>query len=497
MQKPQIILGDRLYVPAEYVTPEMIDAFESQVQIGYDKIAKTAIYTTLQHYQVTEITRGNTIYTFNRGNMALINSVFGPYFDIVDQRISLPMLHPLKLVFPEGRDWREYQPEAVEALLQKDYGILKAPARSGKTVMLTAAICAEREKTLVLAHQTDLLLQFLDTFEEYTNLLELQAKTGEKIVGLAEEWEDFDTLDVAFCTKQTFDNFKNRQQLPLVQKSFGQVYVDEVHYTSADLYSTYVNRFWAKRRQGCTATTKIKSMLDVQTEFIVGPEIHTIDISEVGRPPIKVRFRMTGISAQRKAYDYISMLTMLAGAEGRNLLMAETIAQQVQAGHTIIGVTDRKNHCKLLQQRLQGLGVNTVIFTGDTQNRKHRKDILNKVRSRTAPVMIAMRSMTTGLDIPRADVFHNLMPSANAVGKGLNQGEGGYEQQCSRVLTQFPGKEVAYIDDWIDNIDIAWGCKKVREKTYAKIGAIMEIDEKSKPYQPSLFMNSGGSSTEF
>lgn len=496
MSKPQVILRDRLYVPAEYVTQEMCDEFESQVPIGYDKGSKKEIFTTIQHFQVTQLTRDQTMYTFNRGDLAKIQRVFGPTLDIVDQRVSMPMLHDLKIVFPDGRWWKDYQPDAIDMLMQSESGILKAPARSGKSLMLTAAICAEREKTLVMAHQTDLLLQFLDTFEEYTNVAELRAKSGEKIVGIPETWEDFDQLDVAFCTKQTFDHPDNRKHLQDIQRMFGYVLVDEAHLANADLYSMYLNRMWAKKRQGCSATPGIKSMMGVVVENVLGPIIHDIPISAVGRPPIEVRFIHSGISAQRKSLDWIAMMNLLSDAESRNDLIATRMAEQSQAGHTIIGVTDRKRHCQILQKKLQKLGVNTVIFTGDTQNRKHRTKTLNSIRSRTATVMIAMRSMTTGLDVPRADYFHNLLPSANAVGKGEDSGEGGYEQQCSRVLTPFPGKEVAYIDDYIDSIDIAWGCKKVREKTYLKIGAklVSAVDEEKK--QGNLFM-AAGNSTEF
>lgn len=495
MSKPQVLLRDRLYVPAEYVTQEMCDEFESQVQIGYDKGAKQPIFQAVQHYQITELSRDQTMFTFNRGDLAKIARVFSPTLDIVDQRVSMPMLHDLKIQFPDGRWWKEYQPDAIDALMRNESGILKAPARSGKSLMLTASICAEREKTIVMAHQTDLLLQFLDTFEEYTNIAELRRQSGSRIIGIPETWEDFDELDVVFCTKQTFDHPDNRKHLPEIQKLFGYALVDEAHLANAELYSQYVNRFWSIKRQGCSATPSIKSMMGVVVENVLGPLIHEIPIDAVGRPPIEVRYIHSGISAARKSLDWIRMLNLLSKAEGRNTLITERMGQQVQEGHTIIGVTDRKDHCKVLQQMLQRVGVNAVIFTGDTQNRKQRTQILNSIRSRSSPVMISMRSMTTGLDVPRADYFHNLLPSANAVQKGEDAGEGGYEQQCSRVLTQFPGKEVAYIDDYIDDIDIAWGCKKAREKTYLKIGARL-VGAKDEKKQLDLVIQSGNS-TEF
>lgn len=483
--KSKAFLRDRLFVPAEYVTEDMLRLFETPMEIGKDPFTKEPIIQTEQHYQFIQSTADTAFYAFNRGNMHKIMHTFGPHFEIEDQRIEVPMQHDLKVVLPDGVDFYEYQPDAIEALLACEYGVLKAPARSGKTVILTTAICAERQKTLVFAHQTDLLVQALSTFEKFTNLLELRLRTGKKIVGLAETWEDFEELDVVFCTKQTFDHPNNRVHLPRIQKMFGWVLVDESHLVPSELYSIYMNRFWAKRRQGCTATHSRKDGMECVTEEILGPVIHEIPIKDVGRVPLQVFFHFSGVVLKPKSVDFVNMLGILAGMKSRNEFIKDLMQADVNDGHTIIAVTDRKEQIIELERMLQAQDIRVERFTGDIQNRKRRTEILDRMRSGQSQVMLAMRSMTTGLDIPRASAFYNLLPSSNAVRSGRNAGEGGYEQQCSRVLTNFPGKEFAVCRDILDGIDLAWGCYHQRMKTYKKIGARIIEDKNAKKKQES------------
>ncbi|WP_440705518.1 hypothetical protein, partial [Klebsiella pneumoniae] len=59
---------------------------------------------------------------------------------------------------------KDYQPAAVDAILKKKRGVLKAPPRSGKTVMGAAAVCRLGKKTIIMASQREWILGFQETF---------------------------------------------------------------------------------------------------------------------------------------------------------------------------------------------------------------------------------------------------------------------------------------------------------------------------------------------
>lgn len=484
-QQKVAILRERLYVPAEFVTEEMLIPFQYKLEVGEDPETKEPIYDEYNHYSLQFLNADKAMYVFNRGNMDLIRQVFRG-FQIIDERISVPMQNKLKIKFQNGKSWREYQPDAIDAMVNHEYGLMKAPPRSGKTLMIAAAICLEREKTLVFAHQTDLLEQLYDTFLDFTNLLELQTASN-PVVGFANDIQDFEKLDVVLCTKQTFDHLSNKHMVPLIQKMFGSLYVDEVHFTAAEVYSKLINRFHAKNRRGVTATPKRKDGLDIVIDGVMGPVIYTITPEQVKQAPMEVTRINTGLKLKNLS-SFHKLLKVLVESKGRNKLIVDTMEQDVRAGHILIAVTDRKEHQRILHQLLKERGIESVLFNGTLTDRAKRKQLLNRVRNKEVPVMIAMRNMTTGLDIPCADVFYNLLPSANAVSSGEHAGEGGYEQQCTRVRTPYEGKLKCYVRDFVDDNGVAYACWAERTKTYNKIGAtLMRIKQDDVPEFSTYF----------
>lgn len=493
--RPPAILRDRLYVPGDFVTEAILEQYKTEVVIGENKDPVTELATpiteTLNHYEIIYSSPDDCMYAFNRGDLFKMRRVFKD-FQFIDERVDVPMKAKLKIRFPTGKTWKDYQPDAIEDMLLHDYGMLKAPSRSGKTLMLAAATCMERQKTIVFAHQTDLLMQLYDTFLEFTNLYDLQQQSGDRIIGFAENIFDFDSLDIVLCTKQTFDHAVNKTMLPGVQRMFGAVYVDEVHFMAADVYSRLINRFWSKVRRGVTATPERKDGRSVIAEGVLGGVIHTISPEQVKQAPMEVTRINTGLKLGNTTKDFNKILKILSENETRNKLIVKWMEEDLAKGRTIIAVTDRKEHQKVLQKMLAEKGIHVELFNGRINSREMRKKILNKVRSKESRVLISMRSMTTGLDIPCADTFYNLLPSSNAVAEGENMGEGGYYQQCTRVRTEYPGKHTCWARDFVDSFGIAWNQWGERVKTYDKINArILKNKEDEPEVYNSAMMDDG------
>jgi superfamily II DNA or RNA helicase len=466
----------------------MLKEYESQIEIGTDPFTKDPIFNVIQHYKF--IDGHDPFYAFNRGDLTKIPRVF-PGFKVQDDRLSVPAQMPLKIQFPQGKSWRPYQLPALDALLSREDGIVVAPPRSGKTLMLAGAICTERQKTIVFAHQSDLLVQLENTFLEFTNLAFLRKKSREQIVGIPQTWEDFENLEVVLCTKQTFDHPRNRSRLAEIKRMFGAVLIDECHFVPGEVYTQLVNRFPARIRHGVTGTPKRKDGLDVTMEGVLGPIMHRIASATVGRVPLRVTPIHTGLSASSGMF--VHALTELAENEARNRLILGWMRKDVEEGRIILAVTDRKQHGIELSKSLQSVGIAADVFNGSHTAPSTRLKILDRVRRGETRVLILMRSMTTGLDIPAADCFYNLLPSANAVSKGESAGEGGYEQQCSRVLTPHPTKTVAFCRDFIDHFGASYACWKQRCKTYDKLGAVVE--RSAEP--PVKKITQSGSAVEF
>jgi hypothetical protein len=117
---------------------------------------------------------------------------------------------------------KDYQPAAVDAILKKKRGVLKAPPRSGKTVMGAAAVCRLGKKTIIMASQREWILGFQETFigsdtqAALTNCRKTQ-------IGLCKTYEDFLKYDICLVTCQTFWSAKGRKLLRRVRDMFAML----------------------------------------------------------------------------------------------------------------------------------------------------------------------------------------------------------------------------------------------------------------------------------
>lgn len=93
------------------------------------------------------------------------------------------MGEPAVVEFPEPSealdvDWqftgkfRPLQGEAVEVMLDKRYAVFQSPPRSGKTVMLAAAIARVRQETFVIVQEDKPFQQVVRTLKQLTNIPE-------------------------------------------------------------------------------------------------------------------------------------------------------------------------------------------------------------------------------------------------------------------------------------------------------------------------------------
>ena len=121
-------------------------------------------------------------------------------------------------------------------------GILKSPARTGKTVMATAIIMTLNRRTIFIAHQEDLLIgkgQLISTFTDktkpnapvnpdkyFTNLRKFMDE-GEEPIKYCRTLEDFLNTDICLTTYQVFLHPRGKEILKVIRNKFGLVVVDE------------------------------------------------------------------------------------------------------------------------------------------------------------------------------------------------------------------------------------------------------------------------------
>jgi len=445
MDRP--VLLDKLYVPTHMVPLNAINDFMATVK---DVDGNDINLQFFEHDYEKGVTK------FARGDLKLLQKHFGK-FDIDDQRAKVPLTIPLKF---KG-ELRPNQKSVVEKVLRSDgYGMISAPPRYGKTVVMTYITCKLGYKTLFLSHQIDLAKQALKTFWKMTNILDLEYDANKQLIGIVENWEDIDRYEICFMPYQKFiQNEKSWDKLKECRDKFGLVFIDEVHRSNATQYSKVVSGFNSAWRLGVSATIKIKSGMDIVSQYVLGPIIAKGIVEEV---PCQVRIVKTGVIIPFRCISikkfFLDMLDFLANHRERNEFIIDYIAAYARSGHYCLAVAERKKMLDYITKGLKDRGIEARAFHADAVgNKKKREEILQQARKGEIQVLVANRNMTLGLDIPRLTTFFNLTPSAN---------KPNYYQDFSRVRTPFEQKYLAYIIDFLDYHSVCDGCLASRKSVY-------------------------------
>jgi superfamily II DNA or RNA helicase len=456
------ILEHKLIVPAHLVPLNALDAFKVTLKNADEEMVDYVFY---------DIDYANNLYYFDRGDLGLVQQIFG-HLKIEDHR-SRPRMESSSVVTETGvgltftGTMREKQKDVSDFLVNGfGYGQLKAHPRFGKTVVMTNVTCRLQTKTLFLSHQIDLANQAYERFLQFTNVLDLEYEMGKRVIGVVEKWEDLLELDVAIMPYQKFVSGKNADKwVKKLKNQFGLIFVDESHRGRAERYSQVISGFNSAYRYGVSGTTELKNDVHLLNNHIIGPVVVEGHGDQL---PCTVVTYNTGVNVPlRPGKMFFTMMqNYLSGHDARNNMMLAVVHEYLKAGHTVIAVSDRTGHCDWFTDQVKKLGFSAESYHAKRfKNKDQREEMLNRVRAGKTQAMFAMRSMVLGLDLPRATVFFNLFPSANAPN---------YFQEFSRVRTPWTCevtgyvKERGYIVDFRDNHHILKACYKTRRKEYVR-----------------------------
>jgi len=320
------------------------------------------------------------------------------------------------------------------------------------TVMGAGAIISCQQKTLVLAHQTDLVEQFCgETLNDPKGKLFNGRRYKKKpIAGICKSYSDFEKHQICFATYQTFLSNKGKKLLKRIRNMFGIVLVDEVHRTPANRYNEIISKFSAKKMWGMTATDDRKDGKYILSELMIGPVIHRVDAPTL---QAKVMCVESGMVNSRKFRNWNTAMNILFSNEKRNNLIAKYAVNDAKRGHIVLIPTVRINHAKLLEEKINKLYGDKVcfLFTGSISkdDRQKARDAMNY--NKKIKVCIATRSMLTGMNIARWSAIYTVAPTSN---------EPVYMQEVFRICTPHEGKKTPIIRYFFDRTmgSISYGC---------------------------------------
>jgi superfamily II DNA or RNA helicase len=345
-----------------------------------------------------------------------------------DPAVLLPPLGPV-----QQAHLRSYQREAVSAMQRRIQGTILSPCGSGKTQMGVAAIGMIRQPALVLVHTHDLAEQWRERISM------ILGQTTGLIAGGESRLEP-----VTVATVQTL----SRMQPPALEElgqRFGCVVLDECHHLPSNTFRYVIAHLPGRYRFGLTATPEREDGLTPLLELCIGPQLFEIDqdrLVELGyleRP--EVRYIESSFAFDYNGpEDHHVLMAALVEDEQRNQLIIDQVLADARAGHTVLVLTGRVNHCEHLAARIAVAGVKAGFLTGSV-GKHERRALLEAFREGSLPVLVASTVADEGLDVPRLDRIVLAYPG---------RAKGRLTQRLGRLMRPHPGKAAPVLYDVVD-----------------------------------------------
>lgn len=391
-------------------------------------------------------------------------------------RDILPMLRAgeVKTAFkePEKVDYGkpiplyDYQREAMDCMVSMKYGILKAPAGSGKTQTGLAIIQKIGTKALWLCTKHDLLKQSYDRAKQYMD---------ENLFGTITEGKVSIGKGITFSTVQTLAG----TDLNRYRDEWDVVIVDECHgigvsATTVTRYQKVLNNLAAKHKYGLSATPDRSDGLIKATFSLIGNVVCEIPESAVADRIMRVKVKAVETEAEVTeecqnvdgTLNYTKLIEHLTTDTDRNRLIVRTIMEEKD--HSCLVLSDRIAHLEALRNLLPyELQEKSALITGKMTSKKDkalREEILEQMRTGELKYLFASYSLAKeGLDVPRLDRLFLATPvkfSSVVI------------QSIGRIARTFPGKAEPVAYDFVDTgIGFCKRAYRERRKHYKTVDA--------------------------
>lgn len=396
-----------------------------------------------------EYVPGDSSYRVPIGLLEDVTAVLRPNATYITAQSSRPKPPILNLPWT-GPELRPYQRAAVDAFKDPGgwdegcgRGIISLPIRSGKT-LTAAAVASELGTTAIFIVPSQLLLG--QTVETLSGALDVEIG----VIGSG----TWDPKPVTVATIQTLTAKRGKritsaapEYLDLVRQ-FGLVVFDEVHHLTGTRWHRVMGDFEARYRLGLSATAFLDDAHEVERGVIwlkasTGPIRHSETMSRMIRegyllaPDVRLH-KVTKPDLSHREWNRGLKDDGIYLNQERNSLVAELAKEHARAGRKVLVVSKSLAQVKILCEALWDLGVGCEVMIGTTPA-PERRHLIKRFVSGELPVIVGT-VFGEGVDIPECEVVINA--------------DGGKDRKATvqrmRCLTPSPGKQGAFVEDFID-----------------------------------------------
>lgn len=340
------------------------------------------------------------------------------------------------------------QPEAfaagTKAFEETGGGVLSLPCGFGKTTVALALSAQLKVRTMIVVHKEFLANQWVDKIKEFcpgATIGRVQGDTfdveKDYVIAMIQ------TMCMREFDKKAFD-------------SIGLLVVDEAHHIGAPAFSQFMFKVCPRYTLGLTATPERKDGLTRLLYWFLGPEFFKVERVNQGTTKVTTlnytdeAFKESPPVTRFGQLNMAGMINIVTELEGRNDLIVQTAEDALATGRRVLVLSDRREHCFYLQNRL---GSNAKLYVGGMKE----KDLEESAKS---PIVVATFQLAhEGLDIPALDTVILATPKSDI------------KQSIGRIMRETAGKlNDPLIFDIADQWSVFFAMYRKRLKVYREGG---------------------------
>lgn len=342
---------------------------------------------------------------------------------------------------------RSYQVGSDDALITAKRGVLKARARTGKTVMATSAVCKVGKKTLIVAAQREWLQGFYDTFVG-SKLTTRMTNIPKSKINFCKTYADFESNVVCLATYQTFISPGGYKLLDKIRSMFDVIVIDEIHGAAAFHFLKVLSKFKAEYVWGLTATPGRKDNMYQLVDLVVGRVCHVAKRDDNLVP--RWSLVPTGFSKQSGGM-WVNLVKRLEGDPKRLKLIAEWAVRDAAAGNIILIPLSHLKPVKALVLAINKIaGEELAQALVGSLTKKVRKQLVEDTQLGKVKIVVGtIKLLSVGLNLPPANMLYEVALSSNIYNA---------EQRISRILTPHPGKGRPIVRVFLDDYKVRRSC---------------------------------------
>ena len=409
---------------------------------------------------------------------------FGPSFKVFRQikgekSLAVPRYYGLGRFGPPARDARPDHARApgivftgrlrdatrqneafaagVKAFEEKGGGVLSLPCGFGKTTVALALSAHLKVRTMIVVHKEFLANQWVEKIKEFCPTATIGRVQGD-VFDVEKDYviAMIQTMCMREFDKKAFD-------------SIGLLVVDEAHHIGAPAFSQFMFKICPKFTLGLTATPERKDGLTRLLYWFLGPEFFKVERVNQGTTKVTTlnytdeAFKESPPVTRFGQLNMAGMINIVTELEARNDLIVQTAEDALEDGRRVLILSDRREHCFYLQNRL---GSKAKLYVGGMKE----KDLEESAKS---PIVIATFQLAhEGLDIPALDTVILATPKSDI------------KQSIGRIMRETAGKlNDPLIFDIADSWSVFFAMYRKRLKVYREGGFELssEVTEDAKP----------------